>query len=152
MLTCVVVLLLGFVTHRYLSSTMGYLATAIRDNEVRVEYLGASVRRAVYVKYVLAATLAGVGGVLTALSVGHIDPDMAYWTASGEFVFVTILSGTASVAAPFVGSLLFEVVSSYAYQYSPYTWQMVLGTVMLLVIIFLPGGLWSVFSLRWRRA
>jgi ABC-type branched-subunit amino acid transport system permease subunit len=151
-LTCLVTLSSGLAMHRYLQSTMGYLATAVRDNEVRVEYLGASVRQAVYVKYVLAAVVAGMGGVLTALTVGHIDPDMAYWTTSGEFVFITILGGTTSVAAPFVSALLFEVVRSYAYQYSPYTWQMVLGTVMLLVIIFLPGGLWTLFALRQRRA
>ena len=47
-------------------------------------------------------------------------------------------------------SIIFETVRSFAYEYSPNTWQMVLGITMLLVIMFLPGGLWSVFT-RWRR-
>ncbi len=131
--------------HRFLRSHLGQLGPAIRDNELRVEYMGASVRSVVHLNYVLAAVLAGVGGGLVALSVGHIDPDLAYWTTSGEFVFVAILSGTANVAAPFVGSLLFEWIKSAAYQYTPYTWQMVLGIAMLLVIMFLPAGLWSLF-------
>jgi branched-chain amino acid transport system permease protein len=139
--------------HRYLASTRGRLAPAIRDNEIRVEYLGASVRRAIQVKLGIAGALAGAGGVLSALAVGHIDPGMAYWTSSGEFVFVTILAGAGSVFAPLIGALVFETVRSFAVQYSPETWQMALGTVLLLVIVFLPGGLWSVVArLRGARA
>ena len=132
--------------HRYLRSAMGWTGEAIRENEVRAAYLGAAVRRAVHVKYVLAAACSGVGGVLTALLIGHVTPeDFVYWTKSGEFVFVAILSGTGSVAAPFVGSLIFELVRSYALQYAPDFWQVLLGGTLLLTILFLPGGLWSAF-------
>jgi branched-chain amino acid transport system permease protein len=93
-----------------------------------------------------------VGGAITALAVGHIDPEMAYWTTSGEFVFVAILSGTSSVAAPFVGALLLELLRSYAYEHAPNTWQLVMGGTMLAVILFLPEGLWSIFQRRRRRA
>jgi branched-chain amino acid transport system permease protein len=138
--------------HRFLGSHLGRLAPAVRDNELRVEYLGASVRNVVYLNTIIAAALTGLAGALTALVVGHIDPEMAYWTTSGEFVFVAILSGTASVLAPFLGSLLFELLRSFAYQYSPNTWQMVVGAAMLLVIMFLPTGLWAIFGRRGKRA
>jgi branched-chain amino acid transport system permease protein len=133
--------------HRYLSSALGQLASAIRDNEIRVEYLGVSVQRVILIKAIIAAGLAGAGGAVTAFAVGHIDPDaMTYWTVSGEFVFITILSGTGSIFAPFVGSLLFELIRSFAIQYAPHFWQMVLGVSLLLIILFLPNGLWSVFT------
>jgi branched-chain amino acid transport system permease protein len=132
---------------------MGYIGEAIREKEVRVEYLGISVRRAIHIKYVLAAMLSGLGGVLTALLIGHVTPeDFVYWTKSGEFVFVAILSGTGSVAAPFVGALIFELVRTYALQYAPNFWQMLLGGTLLLVILFLPGGLWSIFRLPKERS
>ncbi|MFN0040575.1 MAG: branched-chain amino acid ABC transporter permease [Burkholderiales bacterium] len=131
--------------HQYLKSHRGRLAYAIRDNELRVEYMGASVQNTIHVNYVISAVLAGVGGALAAITVGHIDPEMAYWTTSGEFVFVGILSGTGSVLAPFLGAVIFESIRSFAYEYSPNTWQMALGITMLLVIMFLPGGLWSLF-------
>jgi len=134
-----------YVAQRYLASTAGHLTTAIRDNEIRVEYLGYSVKRAIHTKYVLAAMFAGIGGALVSMSVGHIDPEMAYWTTAGEFVFVAILSGPASVAAPFVGSILFELTRSYAMEYTPHTWHLVLGAALLIVIMFLPNGLWSLF-------
>jgi ABC-type branched-subunit amino acid transport system permease subunit len=133
---------------QFLRSRRGRLAPAVRDNELRVEYMGASGRNVVHVNLVLAAALSGAGGALTALAVGHIDPEMSYWTTSGEFVFVAILSGTGSVAAPFAGALLLELLRSYAYEHAPNTWQLVVGGAMLAVILFLPEGLWSLFARR----
>jgi branched-chain amino acid transport system permease protein len=147
-LTCVIVYLVAVVLHRYLSSIYGYMGDAIRQNEIRVEYLGASVRSLIHKVYVVAAAISGIGGVLTAISVGHVDPDLAYWTTSGEFVFVALLSGTANVMAPIVGTFLLELLRTYAFEYAPYTWQMILGFTMLIVILFLPGGIWSIGSKR----
>jgi len=139
----VVALLAALLVHRYLDTPLGRLAPAIKDNEIRVEYMGASARRAVHVKYVIAAALAGVGGALAATTVGHIDPEMAYWTTSGEFIFIAILAGTRNVIAPFAGALLYGVIHTTAYDLSPNTWQMSLGISLLLLIIFLPEGIWS---------
>jgi ABC-type branched-subunit amino acid transport system permease subunit len=132
--------------HRFIHSPAGVISEAILTNEIRVEYLGTSVIRILHLVYVIGATAAGVGGALVAIAAGHIDPDLAYWTTSGEFVFVAILSGTGHVAAPLLGTVLFESVRSFAVQYSPYTWQMVIGFAMLALILFLPTGLWSLFS------
>ncbi|MGF1609426.1 MAG: branched-chain amino acid ABC transporter permease [Kiloniellales bacterium] len=149
-LTCVLAVGVAAVLHRYLKSTLGALGDAIRQNELRVEFLGASVRRALYAKYVIAAAISGLGGGLVAVTVGHVDPDLAYWTTSGEFVFIALLSGTGNVLAPFVGSFLLEIVRSFAFSYAPYSWQMIIGGTMLLVILFLPGGLWSLVLQRGR--
>ena len=83
---------------------------------------------------------------------GHVDPEMTYWTTSGEFVFVAILGGTSCVVAPFLGSLLLELLRSFAYEHAPNTWQLVVGGAMLVVILFLPAGLSSVFARRRRAA
>ena len=138
----------ALLVHRYLGTPLGRLAPAIKDNEIRVEYMGASARYAIHVKYVIAAALAGLGGALAATTVGHIDPEMAYWTTSGEFIFITILAGTGSVLAPFLGALIFGIIHTVAFGLSPNTWQMVLGASLLVVIVFLPNGLWSVFRRR----
>ena len=123
----------------------------VRDNEIRVEYLGISVNRLIHLKLVISGVLAGVGGALAALTVEHVDPNMAYWTTSGGFVFVTVLAGTASVAAAFVGSFVFELVRTIAVDLLPGTWQIILGSALLLTILFLPEGLGSIF-LRLRRS
>jgi ABC-type branched-subunit amino acid transport system permease subunit len=147
-LACLTAALAALFVDRYLKTSIGRLSAAIKDNELRVEYMGASARQAVHLKYVIAAALAGLGGALTAITVGHIDPEMAYWTTSGEFVFITVLGGTGSVLGSFLGALIFESIRSFAYDYSPNTWQMILGAMLILIIFFLPGGLWSVFHSR----
>jgi branched-chain amino acid transport system permease protein len=147
----IVACLAALAVHRYLETPLGRLAPAIKDNEIRVEYMGASARYAVHVKYVIAAALAGLGGALAATTVGHIDPEMAYWTTSGEFIFIAILAGTRSVLAPFAAALLYGVIHTTAFDLSPNTWQMSLGIALLLLIVFLPEGLWSIFRRpRWR--
>ncbi|HYY90238.1 MAG TPA: branched-chain amino acid ABC transporter permease [Chloroflexota bacterium] len=142
-----------YVAYRVAASPLGYLMRAINDNEIRVEYMGASVKRAIYRTYVLSGALAGLGGALTAVTVGHISPDMSYWTVSGEFVFVALFGGVGSVFAPMFASVVFEMVRNYAFKIAPYTWQMLLGGVLLVIVLFAPGGLWSIYErLMARRA
>jgi branched-chain amino acid transport system permease protein len=142
-LALVVAAILVYGAHRFWASPLGFALRAIRDNEVRLEYMGASVRQTIYRAYVLAGVLASVAGVLVGLSVGHIVPEFAFWSQSGELVFAALLGGTGSVFAPIVGSIVFEFIRNYAYGWSPYTWQLTLGIVLLGIIFFLPGGLWS---------
>lgn len=137
---------------RFLATARGRLLPAIKDNEIRVEYMGASVQLTIHIVYVIAAALAGVGGALAGVTVGHIDPQLAYWTTSGEFIFIGILAGIGSVAAPFVGALVYGIIYSVAFGYSPNTWQMVIGLALLAVIVFLPEGLWSLVHRRRREA
>jgi len=135
----------------YFRSVAGALAAPIRDNEIRVEFLGVSVASVVHAKVVISGVLGGLGGALAALTIGHVDPNMSYWTTSGSFVFVTILAGASSVAAAFVGSLAYEAVRSFAFDLMPQLWQMTLGSVLLLTILFLPNGLGSLVSRVKRR-
>jgi branched-chain amino acid transport system permease protein len=135
----------------YFVSIAGVLAAPVRDNEIRVEFLGLSVNRLIHLKLVISGILAGLGGALAALAVAHVDPNMAYWTTSGGFVFVTILAGAGSVAAAFIGSFVFELARSIAIDFFPGTWQIILGSALLLTILFLPEGLGSLAG-RLRRA
>jgi ABC-type branched-subunit amino acid transport system permease subunit len=146
MLWCVTVVIsciLAALVRLYCDSRRGLLSMAVRENELRVEYLGMSVVNLVAWNYVLAAFLGGVGGALSVMALGHIDPNFSYWTTSGEFVFVAILAGHHSVVAILAGSFLLELVRSFSSAYFPNTWQMALGIFLLLVIRFLPDGLGS---------
>lgn len=138
--------LLSIAARIYFDSTRGLVALAIKQNELRVEYLGGSVRRIIAGDYVIAAFYGGVGGALTALSLGHIEPNFSYWTSSGEFVFAAILAGHHSVAAVFVASFALEMVRSFSNLYFPNTWQLSLGLFLLIVIRFLPNGIGSLWS------
>ncbi len=138
--------------NRYFGSAIGLACEAIRENEVRVEYMGMSRRQILYINYVIAAAIGSIGGSLTSLAAGHVDPTMAYWTISGEFVFIALLGGTGHVAASFIAAMIFIMVRTYAVELFPNSWQMILGIVLLLIILFLPKGIWSLFTRKRRVA
>ena len=76
---------------------------AIKSNETRLEYLGVSARRILLVGYVISAALGGLGGVLVAVAQRIATPEFAYWTKSGEFVFIAILGGVGNALGAFAG-------------------------------------------------
>jgi len=132
----------------YFSSTRGLVTQAIKDNELRVEYMGGSVSQSMALNFWLASFLGGTGGALAVMALGHIDPNFSYWTTSGEYVFVAILAGTQSVVAVMLSSVLLEMVRSFSSSYFPSTWQLALGVFLLLVIRFLPQGLGSLWPAK----
>ena len=145
LVTLFVATVIGLLARVYFDSTRGLVTLAVRENELRVEYLGGSVRQAMAINFVLAAFCGGLGGALVVMSLGHIEPNFSFWTTSGEFVFVAILAGWQSVAAVFVASTVLEVVRSFSSAYFPNTWQLALGLFLLFVIRFLPRGIGSLW-------
>ena len=113
----------------------------VAQNEIRIEYLGYSVRRLVHLNLTIAGALAGLGGGVTAMTVGHVDPTLSFWTTSGEFVFIAILAGPGSVAGVLVSALAFVLLRSTVMTLMPHAWQLLLGAALFLVIVFIPGGL-----------
>ena len=112
-------------------SELGLVSLAVRENNLRVEYLGISANRVVTINFAIAAVFAGASGAFALMAQRHIDPQFAYWTTSGEFVFVA--------------SLALELVRSFSNLYLPNTWQLVLGVFLLGVILFLPRGIGSLW-------
>ncbi len=136
----------AFVVCRFMASRTGYFLSALYDIVIRIEYSGVAVRQIIYRTYILAGTLGGVSGVLAAFTIGHIVPEDAFWIQSGEFVFIALLGGFGGVPGPLLGAIAFEFIQTYASKYFPLAWQMTLGIIMLLVILFQPGGLWAMYQ------
>ncbi|WP_419899085.1 branched-chain amino acid ABC transporter permease [Roseomonas sp. USHLN139] len=145
LLILAVVLALGFgaLVRIYLGSPMGQALAGIKTRETRLEFLGVPARRVLLAAYVLAALMAGCGGAVLAMTTRLVTPALAYWTASGELVFIAILGGAGSVFGPVIGAVAFELTRVYAAALVADAWQLILGSVLLLVILFAPGGLWG---------
>jgi branched-chain amino acid transport system permease protein len=142
--------LAGIAARILFRSELGLASLAVRENNLRVEYLGISSNWVITINFTIAAIFAGAAGAFALMAQRHIDPQFAYWTTSGEFVFVAVLAGYQSVAAVFVASLALELVRSFSNLYLPNTWQLVLGIFLLAVILFLPRGIGSLW-IRQRR-
>jgi ABC-type branched-subunit amino acid transport system permease subunit len=130
-----------FGVQRYLDSPLGHMLRAMKSNETRLEYLGTSARRVLLVGYVISALLGGVGGSLVAIIQQIATPEFGYWTKSGEFVFIAILGGGAHAFGAFAGAAMFELVRFYAAAQLADAWQLILGLVLIVIILYAPNGL-----------
>ena len=142
-LALVLVVLVGLLVHRYLKSPLGYALSAVHSNEVRLEYLGVSAWATLLTAYTVSAALAGIGGAIAAASIGHVLPEYAFWTESGHLVLTAVLGGIAGIAGPFLGSIFLEAVHTIAVGYAAEAWNMIVGIALLVVIFFLPRGLYG---------
>lgn len=134
-------LLLALMVSRYMRSVAGQALSAIKTNETRLEFVGLSPYRTLWIGYVMSATLCGLSGALMAITQGLVTPEMAYWVRSGEFVFIAILGGVAHPVGAFLGAAIFEFVKLFAAAYLTGAWQMVLGIALIVMIFFAPQGL-----------
>ena len=130
-----------FGVQRYLESPLGHMLRAIKSNETRLEYLGTSARHVLLVGYVISAFLGGVGGALVSIIQQIATPEFGFWTKSGEFVFIAILGGGAHAFGAFAGAAMFETVRFYAAAHLADSWQLILGVVLIVIILYAPNGL-----------
>ena len=141
LVTCVVLaLVLGWFVQRYLRSVAGQALAAVKTNETRLEYVGISAYKAMWIGYIISATLSGLSGAMFAIAQGLVTPEMGYWVRSGEIVFVTILGGVGHPVGAFIGAGIFEFVKLFASAYLTGAWQMVLGIVLIAMVFLAPRG------------
>ncbi len=91
---------LGIAMWRIVHSPFGLHLTAIRENPRKAEYLGVRVRLFRLIAFLISAFYCAIGGVILAINTGQADPELAYWTHSGELVFMTVLGGFAKLLRP----------------------------------------------------
>lgn len=126
---------------RFYASPTGQALSAVKTNEVRLEYLGISARSVLYRGYIASAMLCGFSGAMFALVQGLVTPEMGYWVRSGEYVFIAVLGGTLHPVGAFLGAIAFEFLKLFAASLLTGAWQLVIGVVLLLLIFLAPSGL-----------
>jgi len=132
-----------------LRSAFGRALQGIRSNEHRMRSLGYPVYWYKLASFTLAGALAGFAGYLSALQFGFVNPELLSWHQSGNVLLMLILGGTGSLYGAIAGAVAFVALSEV---YSSVTthWPLLLGGTIILLVIFLPGGLASIAS-RFKR-
>ncbi len=142
---------LGFVMWRIVHSPFGLHLAAIRENARKAEYLGVRVRALRFVAFLISAFYGAIGGAILAVNTGQADPELAYWTHSGELVFMTVLGGFANFFGPLVGAFAFIFLKSELMGATQY-WRFFLGATLAVIVIVFPRGLMGLASDAWQRA
>jgi branched-chain amino acid transport system permease protein len=139
-----VAMLLVFIFLRVLlRSAFGRALQGIRSNEHRMRSLGYPVYWYKLASFSIAGALAGLAGYLSALQFGFVNPELLSWHQSGNVLLMLILGGVGSLYGAVAGAFAFVALQEL---YSALTthWQLLLGGTIILLVIFLPGGLSSV--------
>jgi len=132
------------------NSPFGRALQAIRDNEVRAEFVGIQVRKYRWVAFLISGVFTGLAGALWVPLNGLTTPDILYWQFSGEIVFMTVLGGFRSFTGPVIGAIVFNYLKAYAVGYTVY-WQLFLGTVLVILVLSLPTGIVGTADRLWAR-
>jgi branched-chain amino acid transport system permease protein len=140
-----------WMANRIINSPYGLIFKALGQNEQRVSFVGLDVFRYKHMAFIISAGFAGAGGALFAIHETYIHPTTAlYWITSGDFVIMTILGGTGSLAGPVIGALIFEYVSNVISGVSlpiigaiGSLWRFVLGAVFVFIVWVFPKGVYG---------
>jgi branched-chain amino acid transport system permease protein len=141
-------LIVGLLLMRQIAqSPFGYTLRMIRDNATRASFVGIDVWRAKLKIFVLAALFASTGGIIMSLFVSGAYPEFAYWTISGEGIFINMLGGVTTFLGPIVGTVLLLLLNDTVTRLTEH-YGLVLGIVILFFAIGLRKGLMD-FVVDW---
>ena len=132
--------LLSLAMWRMTESPFGLHLRAIRENAGKAAYVGVEIFRMRLAAFVISAVYGGIGGTILAVTTGLADPELAYWTHSGNLVFMAVLGGSGTFVGPAIGALVFVVLQDFVMAITQY-WRFVMGGVLVLLVIFVPQGL-----------
>ncbi|HYD76691.1 branched-chain amino acid ABC transporter permease [Ramlibacter sp.] len=166
---CAVLLILGFyVALRIGRSPFGTMLRAIKSNQNRLNFTGVHTRPYALAAFVISGVYAGLAGSLLAVTDPLAGAERMQWTASGEVVLMTILGGVGTLLGPVLGAVVIKYFENIFSAFNAQTlhdifsflpdpvedaavgvlglfvgegWQLTLGVLFMIIVIFLPGGI-----------
>ncbi|MDI1275539.1 branched-chain amino acid ABC transporter permease [Polaromonas sp.] len=165
---CAVLLIIGFyISMRITRSPFGLMLKAVKSNQNRLKYTGVNTRPYALAAFVISGLFAGLAGALLAVTDPLAGAERMQWTASGEVVLMTILGGAGTLLGPVIGTVIIKYLENIFSSFSAQTlhgffgflpdglenvvvsivglfvgsgWNLTLGLVFMVLVIFLPGG------------
>jgi branched-chain amino acid transport system permease protein len=145
-----------YLVARLVNSRFGMVIQGARSNDRRMRAIGFATFRYRLTAFVIAGAICGLAGALLANHTGFISPATMHWTRSGDLIVMVVLGGMASSFGPLIGAVALlsleealpvlirvsasPVFGDTAVRMAEY-WQIVLGPLFLLVVLFARGGI-----------
>jgi branched-chain amino acid transport system permease protein len=134
----------------FVRSRMGLALAASRDNAAAARSVGVRTDRIRYLLWIVVAFATGMVGAVVYLQKARISPDAAFsvtdWTA--YVIFIVVIGGVRTIEGPMIGVLTLWGLITYLAQYGS-LYLVVLGTIAILIMLFMPKGVWGEIGRRW---
>lgn len=132
---------------RLLASPFGAVLEAVRENESRARACGYDVARVKFIAFVISGAFCGLAGALKALHLSIVPIETLHYLTSGQVVMMALLGGMNTFFGPFVGAAAFLLLEDVLTTMTSH-WQLVLGAVFVIFVLFFPKGIWG-SALAW---
>ncbi|HEY1227411.1 MAG TPA: branched-chain amino acid ABC transporter permease [Ramlibacter sp.] len=130
-------------------SRFGLALAGIGADEQRAQTLGVDTRRAKIAGFVLTAMFAGAVGAAMAVRWPYLEPAAVFSPFIGfQTVLIALIGGAASVGGPIAAAIVFSLLAETLRLQLPYGYMLVLGLLLVLCVMYLPGGLASLWQRR----
>jgi branched-chain amino acid transport system permease protein len=142
-----ILVLFLYLTQRLVNSRFGLVLQAARSNEARTRAIGFSPYPYRLAAFIISGAMCGLAGALLANQTAFLTPEFMNWTRSGELMFMVILGGIATTAGPLLGAatllLLEDALQGWSLlpKWVNDHWQLYLGVILVLVVLFARRGL-----------
>jgi len=138
---CFALLVAGiYLVARLVNSRFGLAIRGARSNDRRMRAIGFPTFRYRLVCFVIAGALCGLAGALLANQNSFISPATMHWTRSGDLIVMVVLGGLGSSFGPLIGAATFLLLEEALSRVTEYP-DLILGPILLLVAIYLHGGI-----------
>jgi branched-chain amino acid transport system permease protein len=139
------------VARSFVAAPIGHALLGTREQPIRMSALGYSLFAVRFRAMLVAGALAGAAGALYPFVNLYVGPQSVHWTQSAAMVVMLVIGGIGSLWGGFVGAAAYLGIQTYLSAWTD-RWQLCLGLVFVLTVLFLPNGIASGLRARWRRA
>ena len=141
--------LVALAVHALRDSRLGRSMRAVRENEIAAEALGVDTVRVKVTAFAISAVLGAVGGSIYASGFLYIAPDTFDFGTSVQFLAMVLVGGRESLAGSVLGAGLLTFLPEWLRELKK-IYLVVYGSIIVLVIVFMPEGLWGFVTLLGR--
>jgi branched-chain amino acid transport system permease protein len=135
---------------RVIHARFGTVIRAVKSNEARLQAIGVASFRYKLAAFVLAGAVGGLAGALLANQTEYLTPSYMHWTRSGDIMVMVILGGMGTLGGPVLGAAAYLLLENVLSAWTVH-WQVILGPLLVLVVLYARGGLWSLLPGGGRR-
>lgn len=146
-----ILLVTFFILRKFVESPFGLTSIGVREDQQRMIALGTNVRKHLTKVYVVGGFVAGMAGAISAQVTQVVGLSSLSFSLSAEVLVMLVLGGTGRLWGALLGTLIFMTVHHYAAAIDPLRWMLVIGVMLLVVVLAIPGGIIELLSKVGRR-
>ena len=139
-LILIIVIISFLIMHRFMRSSFGSSLKGVKGNEGRMRALGFNTWQLRYTAVIIAGIFAGIAGMLYAYRFKTVTPRVFAIERSAMPMLMVIIGGGTTLWGPMIGAAIIVLVQNYAGTLFPDRWQLLLGLIYVICVIFLRNG------------